>query len=111
MNKSDGYRLILISLSVPLCDVLSDAFLMFVIIFKYVFLKPIAFSVEKEYECYLEKENYEEFEQFSWQCFSSLSAGWYNAVSLSYSAVMERHIVFLREIMALHIMRKETENL
>jgi len=36
-----------------------------------------------------------------------LTAGCYYDVSLAYSAVMECHIVFFREIMALRSMRKK----
>ena len=46
------------------------AFLLFVIVFKNERMKTLAFSVEKEYYCYLEKEKkYEETENFLWQCF------------------------------------------
>jgi len=53
---TDGYRLILISLSVPLCDVLSDClYFVWYRIIMHVCMKTLAFIVQKGYYCSLEK--------------------------------------------------------
>jgi len=86
-------------------------FLLFVIVFKNVCVITLAFSVEKEYYCYLEKEkNTKKLKTFYGNAFVCKCWLLYD-VSLSYSAVLERHNFFLRKIMALCVMRKETGNL
>jgi len=49
--------MLLISLSVPLCGVLSDCLAFVCYCIKNVCIKTLAFSVEREYYCSLEKEN------------------------------------------------------
>jgi hypothetical protein len=49
--------MILISLSVPLCDVLSDCLSLVCYCIQKCIYETLAFSVEKEYYCSLEKEN------------------------------------------------------
>jgi len=47
--------MILISLSLPLCDVLSDRFPLFDIVYNNVCMNVLAFNVENAYYCYLEE--------------------------------------------------------